>query len=353
MKKILVVSVLLILAVGTGAFARPPRWNALDGDHCFIIDDTNYSVYPGSVSMFGNELFVIPNPNFLNNDFAGGALINMKESMTLGFHYNLASAGISNLRGALAGLSDPGELSDAERDLRRADEGTPDWLEAQKAVAIFTQMERLAAFDVRPFPDLILGMKMGNIGLGARLSLAMNSISDAASTFEKAIMDDRGEAVLGLDTTVAEEITASATALDLGLGASMYGTPAGDLDLGVSLGIQSFSSDDPNHDSEITSTGGMDLAVNARLNTELSEGCALVPLLSVNMGSLPSAEYDQLDAPDVTEVSYMTGELGIGYRRSVKKDGLVVVGILGGYDSAPGRYREIGDCGNIHEKHHC
>ncbi len=330
MRRILVVSVLLSLVIGSVALARAPRWNALGGDHRFIIDDTNYTVYPGSVTMFGNELFVIPDSNFLDNDITGGVLLN-KEKMTLGFHYNLVSAGASNLRNALAGLGDPDALERAERDMRREDEGTPDWLEAQQSVAILTQNERLAGFEIRPFPDVIWGMKSGNLGLGVRFALARNSVSDAASTFEEAIMNQSGT-VSGKEISIAEEITTSAIALDFGVGASMYETPAGDLDLGLSIGIQSFSGDDPNHSIDIDSTGGLDVAFDARLNMDVKEK-TMIPLLNVNIGSLPSAEYNEVFAPNVTEISYTNAEVGIGCRRDLKEGGLVVIGVLGGYNS--------------------
>jgi hypothetical protein len=64
MKRILVVSILLTLVVSLESFAASTRWNALGGDHRFIIDTTNYTVYPGRVTMFGNAIFVIPVPNF-------------------------------------------------------------------------------------------------------------------------------------------------------------------------------------------------------------------------------------------------------------------------------------------------
>jgi len=69
MKKILIVSVLLTLVVSSGAFARSPRWNALGGEHRFIIDDTNYLTYPGRVTMFGNELFIVPVPKADTREF--------------------------------------------------------------------------------------------------------------------------------------------------------------------------------------------------------------------------------------------------------------------------------------------
>jgi len=331
MSRILIVSILLILVVSSGAFAASTRWNALGGDHRFIIDTTNYTIYPGRLTQFGNALFIIPTPNFLDNNVASGALVNVTKDMTLALHYNLASAGAKNLSKALAGLSDPDELTSAERGLTRADEGTAEWFEARKSVAALSQNERLAALDIRPFPDLFWGMRTGNIGLGVRLALAMDSDSDAASVLEEPIMKD--EDVVGMETKPVEEITASATAFDLNVGATMYETPAGDLDLGLSVGMQSFSGDDPNHDIEIGSTGGLDLACNARLSKPLDEEAyrTLISLANLNIGSLPSAEYDIEAAPDVAEVSYTKGDIGVGFRQKVKEKGMVLAGVVGGY----------------------
>lgn len=334
MKRILTVSILLTLIVSFGVSARSPRWNALGGEHRFIIDDTNYSAYPGRVTMFGNELFVMPVSNFLDNDFTGGVLLNVKENMTLAFHYNLASTGANNLRNALAGL-DRGEkaLSDAERDLRNEEEGTPEWYKARKAVAGVNQSNRLAALDIKPFPDLFWGMKMGNISLGARLALAFGSSSDAASTLVEPIKSETSEVIVARETKVAEEITTSANALDMSLGATVYETPAGDLDLGLSVGLQSFSGDDPNNDARIESTGGLDIAFDARLNKPLGENGTLVPLASLNMGTVPSAEYDEVTAPDVTEVSYMNGDIGVGFRKKTKSNATLITGVVFSYNA--------------------
>ena len=62
MKKILIILILLTLAVSSRAFAASARWDALGGDHRFIIDTTNYTIYPGRVTLFGNALFIIPVP---------------------------------------------------------------------------------------------------------------------------------------------------------------------------------------------------------------------------------------------------------------------------------------------------
>ena len=334
MKKTLIVSVILILLVNSASFAASTRWRALGGDHRFIIDTTNYTLYPGRLTMFGNALFVIPVPNFLNNDVAAGAVVNVTENMTLAYHYNLASAGANNLRNALAGLSDPGELDRARRSFTRSDEGTPEWFEAKEVFAFYSQRERLAALDIKPFPDLFWGMNIRNLSLGARFALSMDSDSDAASITEIPIME--GDDAIGMETKLVEEITSKAQAFDLNLGATMYKTPAGDLDLGLSVGMQSFTGDDPNDDIKIESTGGMDMAFNARLNKPVGgeKNSTLISMLRVNAGSLPSPEHDVEVESDITETSYLGGDVGIGFRRNLNKKGMLVAGVVGGYGTA-------------------
>ena len=105
MKRILAISILLTLVMSFGAFAATPVWMALGNDHRFIIDSSNYGPYPGRIAMFGDSLFIIPKPDYLNNDFVSGARFNMKEHGTLAFHYNLDSTGAKNLRSALAAFA--------------------------------------------------------------------------------------------------------------------------------------------------------------------------------------------------------------------------------------------------------
>jgi len=301
MKKILAISILLALAVSSGAFAASARWNALGGEQRFIIDTTNYTVYAGRITMFGNALFIIPMPDFRDNNNASGALINFKDCITLGLHYNLASRGAKNLGSALAAFGDDNE--------------------------------HLSALSIKAFPDIFLGIKMANASVGIRVAAAMDSSADSATLVEEEF--EENDVVVSERTHPIDEITSSANALDLSVGASVYDTPVGDLDLGLRVGIQSFSQEDPNADAgagtEISSTGGMDLNFDARLNAPLNANCTLVPILNVNTGSLPSAEYDKIAAPSVTEVSYMNSDIGLGLRRAVKKKGFVLVGVKGGY----------------------
>jgi hypothetical protein len=343
MKKALVILVLM-LVVSSVAFGASTRWNALGGEHRFIIDTTNYTIYPGRVTIFGNALFVIPVPKadvkefydlryFTDDGFVAGALLNVSKSMTLAVHYNLDTAGTTNLRKALAGFSyDAQELADAQRTIAREEAGSDDWVADKKTITALSQKSRLYNLDIRTFPDIFWGMKAGKMSFGARLAVAMDNSSDSASTIEDAVMSDSG-AALGKNVTLAQEMKSSAMSIDFQAGATMYETPAGDLDLGIGIGIQSFSDDDPNSGMTIESTGGMDVAFNARLNKALDKDgkYMLIPVLGFNTGSNPSAKYDAKSAPSVNEVSYMKGDLGFGIREKVKEKGLVVVGLVGGY----------------------
>jgi hypothetical protein len=319
MNKILTISILLTIVVSSGAFAAPARWNALGGEHRFIIDTSNYPIYPGRVQQFGNALFVIPVPKgdirefyneryFEDSGVVSGALLNVTENMTLAFHYNLASAGAKNLSSALAKFAG--------------------------------QNNRLSTLDIKTFPDLFWGMKMGNISLGARLAMAMDSSSDATTTVEEEIKEDK---LTVATETKAVEQTTSAKALDLSLGATMYKTPVGDLDLGLCIGMQNFTDEgliyDPEEEkflptsAEIKSTGGLDIAFNARLHKPLGN-YTLIPVLNLNVGSLPSSEYEEKAAPNVTEVSYTKGDIGIGFRDEIKEKGTLIAGAVCGYDAA-------------------
>jgi hypothetical protein len=305
MKKILIISLFLTLAVSSVSFAASARWQALGNDHRFIIDSTNYTLYPGRITVFGNALWLIPavsataddyyaKKNFTDNAISAGCLLNMK-NMTLAYHYNLPSNSISNLNGALAKFSG--------------------------------QNDRLSSLALRGFPDLFWGMKTGNMSLGARFALAMDNGS--VTVVEKDVKE--GDVVRKV-TEAVQEISTSANAFEIGLGATMYKTPAGDVDLGARIGLQSFSETNPNL-ADVKSTGGMDINIDARLNKPKGETYMLVPFINVNIGSLPSAEYNEKSAPNVAEVSYMKGELGVGFRNQIKDKGMLVAGVVAGYNS--------------------
>jgi hypothetical protein len=346
MKKSLVFVILMILVISSVSFGASTRWNALGGEHRFIIDTTNYTLYPGRVTMFGNALFVIPVPSsdvkefydqryFTDGGFVTGALFNCK-NMTLAVHYNLDSDGTRNLRKALAGfLPDAQAVSDAQYDLRTEDFGTDDWTKANNALNSLNQKTRLSSMDVKTFPDIFWAMKTGKMSIGARLAIAMDNSSDSASLLEIPVKSASGAAVVGKDTIPVEEIKTSAKSFDFLVGATMYETPAGDVDLGLGIGKQSFSDDDPNSKTNIESTGGLDIAFNARLNKALCKDAKymFVPIVNVNTGSLPSVAYNEISAPTVSAVSYMKGELGFGIREKIRDKGLAVIGLVGGYNA--------------------
>jgi len=342
MKKILVLVILMTLVMGSIAFGASTRWNALGGDHRFIIDTSNYGIYPGRVTLFGNALFLIPVPStdvkefydaryFADKGFVAGALWNVK-NMTMALHYNLDTAGTGNLKKGLAGLAPDQEvIYDAQRDFDRKDVGSPEWLSAKAILQSQSERARLNSLDIRTFPDFFWGMKSGDLSIGARVALAMDSSSDSASTITEPILSDAG-VVIAESMKPAEEITTSAMSLDILAGATMYKTPAGDLDLGIGIGLQNFSDDDPNSGLKIESESGMDIAFNARLNKAMGI-YTLVPVLGLNIGSLPSAKYDEKSAPNITGTSYMKGDLGVGVRKVVKEKGLALVALVGGYNA--------------------
>jgi len=342
MKKILVLVILMTLFAGSFAFGASTRWNALGGDHRFIIDTSNYGLYPGRITMFGNALFLIPVPStdvkefydaryFANNGFVAGALWNVK-NMTMALHYNLDTAGTRNLRGALARLApDQKAIDDAQRDFDRKDVGSPEWLSAKAILESQSERARLDSLDIKTFPDFFWAMKSGNLSIGARVALAMDSSSDSASTITEPIFSDAG-VVIAESMKPAEEIKTSAMSLDILAGATMFKTPAGDLDLGIGIGLQNFSDDDPNSGLKIESESGMDMAFNARLNKTMGI-YTIVPVLGLNIGSLPSAKYDEKSAPNIAGTSYMKGDLGIGVRKVVRNKGLALVALVGGYNA--------------------
>jgi len=345
MKRVIVLLVFLTLVVGSAAFGASTRWNAMGGEHRFLIDTSNYGIYPGRITMFGNALFVIPIPKtdvkefydaryFADNGFMTGALLNIS-NMTFAIHYNLDSDGTRNLRKSLAGfVPDSEALADAISDMRRKELGSADWVSAKKIFEVQSQRSRIYSLDAKTFPDLFWGMKTGKMSIGARLAVAMDSSSDTASQIVEPVMSDSG-ASIGKITKPAKEITTSTSSIDMIFGTTVYETPAGDLDLGLGVGLQSFSDDDPNSGLKVESEGGLDIAFNARLNKPMDKDSkfTLVPILNFGTGSLPTAKHDEISAPSIAKVSYMKGDLGIGFREKIREKGLLVAGLVGGYNA--------------------
>ncbi len=264
-KRVVILAVIFTLLSTSGAFAASARWQALGNEHRFIVDTSNYCAYPGRMHQFTNALFIIPTPTYGNNNLVSGILVEVVKDMSLAFHYNLASPGISNLN---ATLKDP-------------QYSTP----------------RLMALNIRNFPDVFWGIKSGSTSFGARIVVGMDGSSD--------------------DTGTPTET--SARAIDLSGGITTK-TGMGDLDIGVGVGIQSFSDDDGTTKTE--STGGFGLYLDARLHKQMDDGKFLIPIASVSFGSHPTPK-------EVCECSFMTGEIGLGIRRQAEKTLLVSGIVLG------------------------
>ena len=225
-KNILVVVILLVLHVSFSAFATPPAWQALGGDHRFLIDNTNYTAYPGRVTSYGNTLFLLPTSNstsgsyyqqryFTDNGIVGGVLFNLTSDITLGYHYNVGAVGLSNIQTALSELADYQYAN--PRLTRRLPAGELDEFEELDYITGFNS--RLSNLDLGTFPDLFLGAKFGKIGLGARFSLSSATSSVAGRwTIEEDVLDPESKKpkVIGTKVKSSKE-TSNAGAFDLSL----------------------------------------------------------------------------------------------------------------------------------------
>lgn len=288
MKKLFVMTFIFSLVVSSIAFGASARWQALGNEQRFIIDTSNYGPYPARIHQFTNAVWLIPKPAFGDNDISAGILLKMKDNMTGAFHFNLPpSPGVSRLASALKSYGPVGDIP------------------ATNA--------RLAALEPRIFPDLFWAMKSGSMTVAARLVLAMDKIG----------------------SSTPKEISTSARAIDANAGVTMA-TPLGDIDLGVGLGVQSFSDDDGS--KVIESTGGYLVSLDARLNKPKGKMYTIVPLVNIGLGANPVED-------GTTEVSYMGGDLGLGLRAMFDKK-MVVTGLVLGLNSVtktPPKGEEVKD----------
>ena len=363
-KNILVVAILLVLCMNFNAFATPPVWQALGGDHRFLIDNTNYTAYPGRVTSYGNTLFILPTSNAISGDFyqqryftddgvVGGMLFNLTSNITLGYHYNVGTAGIGNLGVALSDLADP-QYANPSLVGRLPAETLDEFDELDWATGMNT---RLADLNIGTFPDLFVGAKFGNIGVGARLALTSATSSVAGRwVIEEDVLDPESDKPKKIGTmTKSVKETSNASAFDLSLGATIEETPIGDVDIGVSIGSQSFDDEGPvlerssygalgvsdlSQVVKTESTGGSSLAIDVRLNKTLGKEkkLTLIPLFNFSSGELPSAEYHEWAAPHVAAVSYTGIEVGLGFRNQIVVDdqerGTLIGGLILGSGSS-------------------
>lgn len=269
MKKILILGFIFSMVVSSVAFGSSARWQALGNEQRFIIDTSNYTPYPARIYQFSNAVWLIPKSAFGDNDLSAGWLMNMGPNMMGAFHFNLPSAGATKLTSALA--------------------------------AYTGKNDRLAGLTPRTFPDLFWAMKTGTTTVAARVAVAMDKTG-----------------------TATPNVTTSAMATDMSLGATMA-MPFGDVDLGVGVGMQNFKDD---ADGKITeSTGGYAITFDARYGKPVDKDkkTTLVHILNVKIGADPTQK-------DVTENTYMGGDIGFAVRKMFDKK-MVVGGLVLAYNS--------------------
>lgn len=225
MKKCLATAMVLVLTAVSVGFGASARWNALGGEHRFILDTSNYAIYPGRMYQFADALWIIPNVGAVPDNMMSGLLVK-RGDMAWAIHYNMPGpVGFSALRGALAGAG--GNLP-------------------------------ALANRIRAFPDLFLTKKMGDMVIGGRLVLGLAS------------------------SEPVKDKVAKATSVDVGLGVTKC-MALGDLDVGLRLFKASFSDEAVNIDSK----NGIGLNLDARLMMPRGEGTKLVPVLGLRYLSEP------------------------------------------------------------------
>jgi hypothetical protein len=245
MKKIIIVAMLLVLGAASMSFAASARWNALGAEHRFMLDTSNYAMYLGRMHMFADALWIIPSAPYGNNDMASGLLVKQGD-MAWAIHYNLpGTIGFPALRTA---------LNDAGGNLGVG--GLVD--------------------NLRPFPDLFLAKKVGDMTVGGRLVIGIASSEPVADK------------------------TASAMSVDAGLGATMP-IGSGDLDVGARVSMASFSDDSPAQ--KIESTGGIGVNGDARLMMDIGGGTKVIPVLGVSYTTDPVVD----GADEVTTIGVNVG----------------------------------------------
>ncbi len=260
MKKLFLVSlIILLLAATSTGFAASARWHALGYDHRFMLDTSNYAIYPGRMLMFSDALWIIPNVAGVPDNMRSGLLVK-KDDCAWAIHYNLPGAeGFSALRAALptAGGNLPG-----------------------------------LAGSLRPFPDIFLAKKMGDMTVGGRVVLG---IAGSENALEKA---------------------ASAMSVDVAAGVTKP-IALGDVDLGARVSMATFSDDA----TSIESTGGIGLNVDARLIMDKGEGKKLIPVVGVHYSSDPVVD-------GAAEVSCMGGTIGCGLNKRGANKSMLVTGVV-------------------------
>ena len=89
MKRLLMLILVLCMVIPSVSYGASSRWQALGNEHRFIIDTSNYGVYPARIHQFTNAVWLMPRSQFGDNDIAAGILMKLNDKMTGAFHFNL------------------------------------------------------------------------------------------------------------------------------------------------------------------------------------------------------------------------------------------------------------------------
>lgn len=262
MKKLFLVSlIILLLAATSTGFAASARWLALGYDHRFMLDTSNYPIYPGRMLMFSDALWIVPNVAGVPDNMRSGLLVK-KDDCAWAIHYNLPGAeGFSALRAALPAAG--GNLAGL-------------------------------AGSLRPFPDIFLAKKVGDMTVGGRVVLG---IAGSENALEEA---------------------ASAMSVDVAAGVTKP-IALGDLDLGVRVSMATFSDESPV--KKIESTGGIGLGADVRLIMDKGEGKKLIPVLRVHYVTDPVVD-------GAAEVSEIGVNIGCGLNKRGANKSMLVTGVV-------------------------
>lgn len=229
MKKLLTV-VLLAALVPCAVYGASARWQALGNEHRFMLDTSNYGIYPARMFQFSDALWIIPNNAAVPDGVMSGLLVTSGNT-AYAVHYNLAgTVGFPALRSALTAAG--GNLAGL-------------------------------AGSLRPAPDFMMARKSGSNIYAGRL-------------------------VLGLASSEPRpDKTAGAMSVDLAGGVQME-TSRGPLDVGVRLSMASFS--DESGAAKIESNGGTGVNVDARLLMDRGDGVKLIPIAGIMYQAKPTVK---------------------------------------------------------------
>jgi len=263
----LTLTAVLALALASSAFAASARWQALGNEHRFMLDTSNYGIYPGRMFMFSDALWIIPNvpPSaepVPNNNMMSGVLVT-RGNTAWAIHYNLPGTVAFGSLQSILGTSPTAALGGL-------------------------------AGNLHPVPDLFWAHKMGDRIVAGRIVMGLASSQNAAKD------------------------AASAMSLDLAGGVTQP-TGMGDLDVGVRLALASFS--DKTLPTEVKSTGGMGVSLDGRLIMDRGEGTKLIPIASIAYLKSPTVD-------GATEVSSDSLTLGLGYNKSYPDKRMLVLGAV-------------------------